>query len=102
MEIQEFIPIGYINRVSRSELVSLTRISDREIRASIESARRKGIVIISSDGGYFQPNYASDLDMEKTLAYIRKERHRMDEIRRSIRALEESIAPKAFYSRMVL
>lgn len=58
--IEEFIPAGYHNRVSRPYLQSILHIPDREIRRQIEEAAERGILIVSADGGYFQRKDKND------------------------------------------
>ena len=72
--IEDFIPSGYENRVSRSELQITTGMRDRVIRKEIEDARDRGFFIISADGGYFQ--YRDEKDDPHAKAYILKEERR--------------------------
>jgi len=71
--IEEFIPEGYENRVSRDYLKTILHIPDREIRGQIEQAVNRGILIVSCGGGYFQ---VGKKDQEYVADYFRREEHR--------------------------
>lgn len=53
--IEEYIPFGHENRVSREWLRAILHKPDREIRRMIEQAVDRNILIVSADGGYFRP-----------------------------------------------
>ena len=72
--IEEFIPEGYENRVSREYLRTILHIPDRNIRQQIEQAAERGILILSCDGGYFR--YQDERDNEYVYDYFRREEHR--------------------------
>ena len=55
--IENYIPFGYANRISRQKLVSDTNMSDRKIRQELEDALLlRGTLVINIDNGYFQPD----------------------------------------------
>ena len=81
--IEEFIPKGYKNRVSRGYLHEILHISDRDIRKQIEEAADRGILIASYDGGYFQ--YGGRRDDEYFADYFRREEHRTRTLSRNVR-----------------
>lgn len=56
MGIENLIPFGAENAVSREELAAVTRKNDRCIRQEIEDARRAGKIIINAQkgAGYYQ------------------------------------------------
>lgn len=58
IHIEELIPHGRDNAVTRLNLMAATGLNDREVRAHIEGARKHGTVIINLQNGegYFQPN----------------------------------------------
>ena len=72
--IEEYIPAGYPNRVSRAYLHEILHITDREIRSQIADAGERGVLIASADGGYFQRESAADDPYIE--AYIALERKR--------------------------
>lgn len=72
--IEDYIPAGYHNRVSRSYLQEILHIPDRAIRRQIEEAAERGILIASADGGYFQRE--NELDDPYIMGYIAQERKR--------------------------
>lgn len=72
--IENFIPAGYHNRVTRGYLHEILHMSDRLIREEIEDAQNRGILIVSRDGGYFQRR--DDRDDPYILSYIRQENRR--------------------------
>ena len=72
--IEEFIPAGYENRISREALHEMLHVSDRAIRHMIEEAQERNIPIISDDGGYFIYNNTRDDD--HMMAYMLRENAR--------------------------
>lgn len=60
-QILSFIGDGKSNAIHKSELVRFTGLADRELRKIIEFLRRKGIVIISDNNGYYFPQNESEL-----------------------------------------
>ena len=62
---------GKENTVHLSELTRYSGIPDRQIRKIIEFLRRQGIVIISSNNGYYFPADITELE-----DYVRREEHR--------------------------
>ena len=96
LNIEDFIPSGYDNRVSRSELQITTGMRDRVIRKEIEDARNRGFFIISADGGYFQ--YLDEKDDPHAQAYILKEERRFRTIshqNKQLRRAWRRIKPEA-------
>lgn len=53
INIIEFLPVGIENAVSMEELSSRTGLTQREIRAAILEARRKGVPVCSAEEGYW-------------------------------------------------
>ena len=72
--IEDYIPYGYHNRVSRSYLHEILHIQDRQIRDQIAQAAERGVLIASADGGYFQRESAADDPYIE--GYIAQERKR--------------------------
>ena len=56
MNIEEYIPFGQKNAISRKRLSGMTGLPDRQNRKMIEIARRTVPIINLQDGnGYFRP-----------------------------------------------
>lgn len=56
MNIEDLIPYGKANSVSRNYLVTVTGLTDRKVRMLIAKARREHPIINLSDGsGYYRP-----------------------------------------------
>lgn len=72
--IEDYIPHGYNNRVSRPYLQEILHIPDRMIRMQIADAAERGVLIASLDGGYFQRQ--DEKDDPYIEAYIAQERKR--------------------------
>lgn len=72
--IENFIPAGYYNRISRQQLHDILHLPDRVIRDEIEDAQERGYLIVSRDGGYFQRK--DERDDPHIIAYIRQENRR--------------------------
>ena len=72
--IEDYIPEGYENRVSRDYLKSILHIPDREIREKIAEAAERGCLIASDGGGYFRRK--DEKDDPHIQAYILREDRR--------------------------
>lgn len=61
MGIEQYIPHGRENAVTREQLCTLTGLPDRQVRKEIEQARHSGCIICNdqSGAGYYQ---TADLD----------------------------------------
>lgn len=60
--LMSLIPDGEENAKSMSELSRECGVSPREFRKIIENARRDGMIIASSDSGYFVPSCEEELN----------------------------------------
>lgn len=103
MNIKNYIPKGYGNRITRDELVFETGQSDRVNRNLIEIAQKSGVLIVSYNKGYFQK--LDERDDEFIRAYLAKEWHRNYDHRMKLEALYRSwtgIDPKQIPGQMVL
>ena len=85
--IEEFIPEGYENRISRGELVDIIHVPDRQIRRQISEAQQRGVLIISCDGGYFQ---AEEKDEPYVAEYVAQERHRFSQQAKKLKAIAKA------------
>ena len=75
---------GAENAISRRDLMSMTGMSDRELRLKIEAERRQGVPILSDNvHGYFLPGDKSERDR-----CVRSLRSRAKEIERTATAIE--------------
>ena len=65
MELWEWlvsiIPTGQAEAVSMSYLATILGLSNRALRKEIESARKAGVLICSSDRGYFMPETEAEI-----------------------------------------
>lgn len=96
LNIEDFIPMGYDNRVSRQYLHEILHMTDRDVRKEIVGARNRGFFIISADGGYFQ--YRDEKDDPHAQAYILKEERRAKTIshqNKQLRRAWRRIKPEA-------
>lgn len=64
MNIENYIPYGRDNAISKSELISLTGMTERAVRRAIERARESGIMIMSSSQvrGYWQTEDIAEME----------------------------------------
>ena len=71
--LTETIPIGEQDAVPMNYLAALHHLSDRKMRQQVEQARKSGILICSSDRGYFMPETLEDVKdyAKRTKARIR-------------------------------
>lgn len=70
--LTDSIPIGQLDAVSMGHLAKVHNLSERRMRREVEKARCAGILICSSDKGYFMPETISDIR-----EYARRERARI-------------------------
>ena len=82
MEIINYIPEGYENAISRKDLCIITGMKDRDMRAAIEAARRKTIIISSCDGsGYWLfPDNPTAHEMQMLRKYVQQQERRAKSI----------------------
>ena len=77
MCIEEYIPYGKDNAISREHLCRVARLSDRKMRQEIEDARKRCPIINLQDGkGYYRPTAEEKSDVEAWLR-IQKSREAM-------------------------
>lgn len=86
--IEEVIPKGYENRVTREFLHEVTGMSDRMIRKEIEKAAAREL-IVSCDGGYFRRKDDGDDPYireyyAKELARFKTQRKKIDQMRKAL------------------
>ena len=93
--IENYIPFGYANRISREKLVTDTRLSDRKIRKELEEALlQRDTLIINIDNGYFRSD-GSLADRQKVKAYLFREQARTSSCSKRCKAIRRCLAPKA-------
>lgn len=84
--IADLLHPGAENAIPRRDLMSLTGLSDRELRLKIEAERRQGCPILSDNvHGYFLPGDSAERDR-----CVKSLRRRAKEIERTADAIEES------------
>lgn len=81
IKIEEYIPCGYENRVTREDLVRRTGLTDREVRRAIELSE---LPIINVGKGYFVAT-SSDIDKTCVKIYVTKEVARIKSISRKLK-----------------
>ena len=78
IDIENYIPIGRDNAISRQELCIKTGLSDRKVRNMIKMARRNIVILNIQDGsGYFLPGVDDTALVRK---YLKQEEHRAKSI----------------------
>lgn len=91
--ILSLIGDGQENAIHKADLIRCTGLPDRELRKTIEFLRRKGVVIISDNSGYYYPQ-----DKEELNRYIERENSRAKSVfytLRSAKRLLKSITNNA-------
>lgn len=92
--IENYIPFGYANRISREKLVADTRLSDRKIRREMEEALlQRDTLIINIDNGYFRPDGSLE-DRQKAKAYLFREQTRTSSCNKRCKAIRRCLTPK--------
>jgi len=89
MDIVDYIPFGRKNAITRTRLMIVTGLNDRQIREQISQARRDTVILNMQDGkGYFRP-----LPEERKLveAYARQETARLRSIGWSLKAARKML-----------
>ena len=95
MRIQELIPKGSQNSISRSQLLADCRNygiaeTDRQMRKLIEDARKESVIICLCNGkGYFIPDKS---DKDKLRHYINQEHDRSIAILRNLKMANNLLA----------
>ena len=65
MLIENYIPYGWKNRVSRESLSILTHQNDRKNRLEMKEALiDRGVLIVSDSGGYFRPDKSEGVSIK--------------------------------------
>ena len=92
--IENYIPFGYENRISREKLSADTHMSDRKIRKLMEEALLyRDTLIINIDNGYFRPD-GSLGDRQKAKAYLYREQMRTSSCSKRCKAIRQCLTPK--------
>ena len=99
--IEDYIPSGYANRVSREYLQAILHAQDRAIRRQIEEAAERGILIVSADGGYFRPTKADEVYVGQYFGQEDKRFRTISHKRKIQRQLWEHIQPAAKKSKEI-
>lgn len=81
INIADYIPTGYRNRVTRKRLEYLTGYSDRQIREMIAESDE---LIINVDKGYFIPDDTCIRDRELVNLYFNREKKRAESVLKKI------------------
>lgn len=89
--IENYIPFGYANRISREKLVTDTRLSDR--KELEEALLQRDTLIINIDNGYFRPD-GSLGDRQKAKTYLYREQMRTSSCRKRYKAIRQCLTPK--------
>ena len=91
--IENYIPFGYANRISRQKLVSDTNMSDRKIRQELEDALLlRGTLVINIDNGYFQPDGSLE-DRQRAKEYLFREQARTSSCNKRCKAIRKCLTP---------
>lgn len=88
MSAAEYIPYGYSNAVTRTELKIMAGMGDRQIREDIQEATQSGEIIINmGDGrGYFKPMPNKEDHLVRM--YRGMMQSRVNELQRSIKMMD--------------
>lgn len=93
INIVYFIPEGKANAVTRSQLRTMTGLSDRKIRDAISEARRDTVILNDQSGrGYYIPTEAELPEARKCL---KQEEKRAKSIFWSLKALRAFVEGKS-------
>lgn len=85
-KLMSLIPDGEENAKSMRELSRECGVSPREIRKIVENARRDGMIIASSESGYFVPSCEEELN-----AFYIRTMYRVNTTLDTLRPVEEIV-----------
>lgn len=86
IEIADYIPEGYNNRISRKNLVKRSGCDDRLARTLIAAS---DYPIVHADGGYFIPNKEDETDRRKAEIYVLQEKHRIKMLNKKLKKFKD-------------
>lgn len=90
MKVSDLLNCGQVNSIPLRQLIVMTGVDGRTIRAKIAAERMAGIPILSDNKtGYFLP--ANEKEKER---FVQNMRHRAKEIERSAKAVEKTTYEK--------
>jgi len=91
--ITDYIPTGRENAVSKQFLASISGLTERNVRAQISNARRKGTCIIYrfEAGGYYMPDFTKADDLAELNHFLNAERKRAQEILLNVRRMRKGL-----------
>lgn len=73
--IENYIPAGRENKISRQSLVLCTGLPDRSVRRLISDARMRGVPIVGDpNGGYYMAETEADINLLLGELYSRIEK----------------------------
>lgn len=91
--IENYIPFGYKNRISRDTLSAVTHQSDRKNRKEMEDALLgRGVLIVNIDNGYFRPDGSVE-DATKAKSYLLREQARTSSCSKRCKAIIKCLTP---------
>lgn len=82
--IRNAVRVGEDNAVKSAVLEELTGLTSRDVKRCIEDLRRKGVVICSSNSGYFYPDNETELRQ-----FISKETNRAQSIKETLKSAKK-------------
>ena len=90
LEIEQYIPFGEENAISRKRLAQITELNDRKLREAISRARRDTVILNLSNGqGYFRPIEGKEDDL--VVRYFKQEESRLKRIGWSLLATRRRV-----------
>ena len=90
LEIEQYIPFGEENAISRKRLAQITELNDRKLREAISRARRDTVILNLSNGqGYFRPIEGKEDDL--VVRYYKQEESRLKRIGWSLLATRRRV-----------
>lgn len=90
IQIEDYIPVGKENAISRRDLEKLTGLDDRQNRILILKARKKKIPILASERGGYYISY----DIDEIELFLRKIKARERSMARDYEPLRELVRLK--------
>jgi len=90
-EILSLIPFGRDSAIHLQDLVKLSGMYERDVRKTIEHARRDGAFILSDDFGYWRTDLSTEQDTAEALRWIRRESRRIHALERRLQPLQQRI-----------
>lgn len=89
--VSPFLRFGEDGAIPSKQLADITGFSERRLRSVIAEEREDGVLILSSDAGYYLPDVSSEKGRLEILHFINTMKQRAFHSLRAIKAAKEAL-----------